>query len=205
MNPFFMATASLIQTLNAFKPLKEAVKEDLYKCLSTRVYKKNVVIQEAGGICPYLFFIEQGLIRHYYVNKNAELTTWFAAEGDFIADSSFMMQRPGYDNLQALEDTQMSCFLYKDYVRMCEKYPVLEQFGRRLISYNYYTLEERFANTILRSASERYDDLLEKHPDIFKRISLSILASYLGVSRETLSRIRQKKKPFSVRKKRTHS
>jgi len=140
-----------------------------------------------------MYFLEEGLVRGYYNLEGREITHWFAFENDFFTSfHSFITHQPAVESLQFLED---SCTwrISKDRLeRLCQNHHELERLLRIAYEKYYLRLEERFVNAQFRSATERYQDLLHQMPHIIQRIPLGYIASYLGITQETLSRIRRK-------------
>ena len=138
-----------------------------------------------------MFFIESGLVRGYYFSEEKEITNWFALEEEFATNFyAFITNKTSFENIQALEDCSLTKISYSALQNLYIKFPETERIGR-IITENYYIkLEERILNIQFKTAKERYQKLAKTKPAILQRASLGQIASYLGITQETLSRIR---------------
>jgi CRP-like cAMP-binding protein len=130
-------------------------------------------------------------LRGYYDLDGKEITHWFSFEGDFFTSfHSFISQEPAVENIQLLEGSILWSISKEDLMKLLDQYHELERLLRIAYEKYYLRLEERFVNAQFRSATGRYKDLLLQAPHFIERVPLGYIASYLGVSQETLSRIR---------------
>ncbi len=158
-----------------------------------KTFRKNELLVSVRKTCRHLYFMEQGSLRGYYSLDEKEITYWFGFERDFVTSfHSFITQQPSIENVQLLE-TSVLWMISKDKLNsIMDQYREIERLVRIAYENYYIRLEERFVNAQFRSAAERYSDLLQSAPHIIERIPLGYIASYLGISQETLSRIRSK-------------
>lgn len=164
-----------------------------------KLRKKQYLLQE-GDVCRYVAFVEKGLLRSYTVDDKAhEHITQFAFEGWWIADQlSFLTGEPSEYNIEAMEDCSLLLLTKQAEDQMLEQIPKLERYFRILLQSNLIATQKRLASTLSQSAEERYSELMSSCPESLpQRIPQHMLASFLGVTPETLSRIR---KQMSVRK-----
>jgi CRP/FNR family transcriptional regulator, anaerobic regulatory protein len=152
---------------------------------------RGEVLLNMNERCRDMFFVEKGLLRGYYLEDGREVTNWFAPEGDFATCFySFIVKEPSFECIQCLEDTELVKINYTDLQQIYAAFPETERVGR-LITENYYIkLEERLISIQFKTAKERYLKLMATRPFLLQRASLGQIASYLGMSQETLSRIR---------------
>ena len=157
-----------------------------------KLRKKQYLLQE-GDVCKYLAFIEKGLLRSYNVDdKGTEHMIQFAWEGSWIADpASFLSGEPAGNNIDALEDSELLLMTLPHYEESMIKVPKIERYYRLLFQNNIISKEQRVLSSISYSASEKYTSLSETNPELIKRIPQNLIASYLGITPETLSRIRK--------------
>jgi len=167
------------------------------KSLSTVLQKVEVgkgdfLITE-GKICRHIYFLEQGCLRGFYNLDGKEITYWFAFENNFVTSFfSFITKRPAVENIQLIEDSILWSIAHHDLEALYQKHADIERLGRIMTERYYVMLEERFLSNHFKEARDRYDNLITNTPHILQRIPLGHIASYLGISQETLSRIRSK-------------
>jgi CRP-like cAMP-binding protein len=161
--------------------------------IQKKLRRKQYLLQE-GDVCKYTAFVEKGLLRSYSISeKGQEHTTQFAFEGWWIADQlSFLTGAPSEYNIEALEDCELLLLTRHAEDEMLEKVPKLERYFRILLQNNLIATQKRLASSLSQTAEERYNDLMKSCPDTLPhRIPQHMLASFLGISPETLSRIRK--------------
>jgi len=183
----------LLEFLNSVYPLSDDLVNYLMQNLQSKVFKKKEMLLEKGRICKNIFFIEKGLIRCFYLLNEKEVSSWFMKEGDVIISvESFFKQVPSYESIQALEDCTV---YYISYEQLMHAYVTFVEFNfvGRILTEKYYTLcEQRLYSLRMHKAAERYNDLLQNDPEIIQRVPSKYIASYLGISLETLSRVKSK-------------
>jgi CRP-like cAMP-binding protein len=155
------------------------------------VLSKNEYLITEGKTCRHLYFLQQGALRGYYTLEGKEITHWFAFENDFVTSfHSFITQQPSVENIQLLEGSILWRISKEILDGLLSEYREIEKLVRVVYENYYIRLEERFINSHFKTASERYQDLLTQSPHIIERAPLGYIASYLGISQETLSRTR---------------
>jgi CRP-like cAMP-binding protein len=152
---------------------------------------RNSNLLEVDQRCNNLYFIQQGLIRAYYFDEGKEITNWFAQEGEFATSFyAFVAMKPSAEIIQTLEDCELIQLPYSALQQLYIKFPETERIGR-IITENYYIkLEERLLSLQFKTAKERYQNFVLSKPSLLQRTSLGQIATYLGITQETLSRIR---------------
>ena len=185
----------LLQFLNSVYPLSQELIEYLRQNLQRVEIKKKTMLLEKGRICKNIYFIEKGLTRCYYLLNDKEVCSWFMKEGDVIISvESFFRQAPSYESIQALEDCTV-CYINHDQLLYAYKNFIEFNFVGRILTEKYYMLcEQRLYSLRMHKAVERYDELITTSPEIIKRVPSKYIASYLGLSLETLSRVKSKTK-----------
>ena len=162
-------------------------------CFEKLVLSKNEYLVKEGKICKHLYFLEQGALRGYYNLEEKEITHWFAFAEDFVTSfHSFITQQPSVENIQLLEGSVLWSITKENLMRLLNEYHEIERLVRIAYEKYYIRLEERYVNAQFKTASERYQELLQQTPHILEKAPLGVVASYLGISQETLSRIRGK-------------
>lgn len=158
-----------------------------------KIRKKQYLLQE-GNICSHLAFVEKGLLRSYNVDeKGIEHMIHFAWEGWWMADMlSFLSNEPSTYHIDAIEEAELLLISQTDFEEMLLKVPVMERYFRILFQNNIISKERRLISSISNSAEEKYIHLIATNPELIKRIPQQLVASYLGITPETLSRIKKK-------------
>lgn len=166
----------------------------LQPALSEKRYKKNEVMLKEGEICKSLFYIDKGYCKSYYEIEGVTKNTDFFFENEIATNiSSFGSGKPSEFNMMACEELHVIVFNKEILFKIAAQYIEIESLGRHCIRQIAYKQEE-FANLFkLYSAQERLEYLEKKHPEMLQRVPLTQLASFLGVARETLSRIRKRR------------
>jgi CRP/FNR family transcriptional regulator, anaerobic regulatory protein len=187
-------SAMYLDILNAITPLSEQAQADLTGVVRRQPYAKNTFLLKPGSTCRYLYFIESGCLRGFCLRDGVTCSTWFAEENNVVTSAySFLTQRPGYEGIEVLESGVLSFIHHDDLHRLYQQHPSFNLLGRLLTEQYYIELEERTQSLQLQTATERYEQLLKQQPTLVQRVNLGHLATYLGISQETLSRIRAKK------------
>lgn len=156
-----------------------------------RMLKRQFILQE-GDICRELAFVEKGAIYSYSLDlAGNKHVIRFAFLGWWMADlNSFFTGKPSHLNIEVLEDSELLMLDRDNHDLLLEKIPAFERYLRIIIQNAYIALHQRVENTIGLTAEEKYARLIEKSPEFINRVPLNLVASYLGVTPETLSRVR---------------
>lgn len=183
----------LIYYLESIYPLSDGLKKYLLDHLKVRQLSKKQYLLRAGHVSRYIYFIETGLLKCFYMSNNIEVCSWFMKEGDVIISvESFFTQKPSYEAIQAIEDCELYFIEYNELQFIYRNFPEFNFVGR-VLTEKYYTLsEQRLYSMRMQRASERYQYLLDHFPELIKRVASKYLASYLGVTEVTLSKIKCK-------------
>lgn len=182
----------------AFNNISIIPEEDWLLCepyYQIQQFAKNEYFLKTGEIDQQIGFINKGSFRWYYLNsKGEEVNFYFFFENDFVVDfESFLTQIPSNKYIQAMEDAEIVLLPKHDKIlEAYEKSHNWAQFGRKIAETVYLVASNRVQDFLFRNAEERYIQLLEQRPDIFQRVSLSNIASYLGIQGPSLSRLRKR-------------
>ena len=184
---------SISKFLTTLIPFTKDELHDILEHFKKEAVQKNQILIRQGEVCKSLYYVEQGMGRSYYLHENGkEITQWFFGVGKFMSSvDSFFQQRPSLYYLEILEDSVLYSISKEDIDSLFAKYPKMEQLGR-LVSIEMLTKVVNKLNAIqFQTARERYHYMLAEFPDIAYQVPLGYIASYLGMTQETLSRIRK--------------
>ena len=157
-----------------------------------KVRKKQFLLQE-GDVSRYQIFVTKGLLRSYTIDeKGAEHILQFALEGWWTADLySFFTEEPSLFNIEALEDSELLLINRPSWETLLEKLPVLERYFRILIQNSLIATQRRLMESLSETAEKKYLKFMKLYPESIQRVPQHMIASYLGITRETLSRLRR--------------
>ncbi|MFB9077518.1 Crp/Fnr family transcriptional regulator [Flavobacterium procerum] len=180
----------LIEVINSFQKLDFETEEAIKKHFVIEEYKKDEFIVEEGKICRKVYFIKTGTVRRFCFENEIEKTKWIYTDNQFITSlSSFFEQKPSFENFQACEDTVLYSLTYSDEKTLLE-YPLFSKFHINQLRFYLSKINEFHHLFRVMSAHEKYLFLLTSFPQIIIKTKLKHIASLIGVSQETLSRIR---------------
>ncbi|MBL7740585.1 MAG: Crp/Fnr family transcriptional regulator [Chitinophagaceae bacterium] len=184
---------TLLHHIKNYYPLSEEAESALHDCFEQTVLSKNEYLITEGKKCRHLYFLERGALRGFYTVDGKEITHWFAFENDFVTSfHSFITQEAAVENIQLLEGSILWAITKERLDHLFNEHHDIERLVRIAYEKYYIRLEERYVNAQFKTAAERYENLLQQTPHIIERVSLGHIASYLGISQETLSRIRSR-------------
>ncbi|WP_394751045.1 Crp/Fnr family transcriptional regulator [Spongiimicrobium salis] len=187
--------ASLIQSITKYIPLN-AEEEDQIKAFWTKkTLEKGTYLLQNGNICKTDNFVIHGTLKAFYINPNTgkEEILFFAVDHWWATDiESFQKQKPSIYNIQAIEKTEVLQIGRNSFQEMLRQIPKLERFFRIILEDYLSSLQRRIINNNVLSAEQRYLDFIQRYPEIAAKVPNYLIASYLGITAEFLSRIRKK-------------
>ncbi|MCP2044201.1 Crp/Fnr family transcriptional regulator [Pontibacter sp. HSC-36F09] len=179
------------QAIRQLYPISDKTFGQLTALMQRQELPKGHILFREGEVSNKVFFIERGIARAFCYRSDQEVTFWFGAESDLVFSYySYVANKPGYETVELLENAVVHAI---DLARLQELYLTnieLANWGRKLAEYELIKTEERFMVFQFQSATERYKALLQQNPGLIQRVPLNQIASYLGVTQVTLSRIR---------------
>ena len=175
-------------------PLSEEEQELIKNYLTVKKIRRRQYLLQEGDVCKCVAFVEKGAMRLYRVNDDgSEHIVWFSLEGAFITDLySFLTNEPSSYNIDAIEDSELVLITRTASDELRKLSPQYQEFIFRATSEAYIQLERRISSTISLSLEERYKELTSNYPDIIQRLPQHMIASYMGLTPETLSRVRKR-------------
>ena len=154
---------------------------------------KKALLLEAGQSCNYIFFVLSGSCYSYLADRKGDTqVVQFALEGYWISDlASFFSGNKSTYSIECLEPTKVLMMNKAAFEHACSAMPILERYFRVLIQNAYVSMQYRMAKTTSEEAEDRYTEFAKRHPDFMQRIPQYLIASYLGIQPQSLSRIRK--------------
>ncbi len=180
--------------INSIYPLSEQAQEALVQKMYRKEYPKNHILVADLSKCDRLYFVEKGLVRIFYHNKEREITDFFGVENSVFGP--IIRNQPIRDfihTVEVLEDSVILSINIFELETLYQQHHELERLGRMIALQTIQQLQKRIDNIQFFTAKERYDDFLKTYPSVLQRVSLGHLASYLGMNQVTLSRARKQK------------
>jgi len=189
---------SVIETLNYFYPLSEGIKDYFRKHTYSCSFRKGKLLLKAGEVCEHIYFIKKGAVRGFIKDGTKDITTWITAENEVVSSiSSLDIREPAQENMQAIENCEMLALTYADFQDLYVKFPEFNIVARKLLQKYYQDAERRAFIARVAKAEKKYRLFLTRYGHLANRIPLKYIASFLGITLETLSRVRKK---LSVKK-----
>lgn len=183
-----------LNQINQYTQLSKNAESDFLSKLKSISYKKGELITKEGQICRHLYFINVGLVKQYYYHNDRLFVLRFFSENNiFTSLDSFLKQSPADFMTVALEDTSITYIDYEDVQELAKNHHCFETFLRKLFSNAAFTLLNRIKEMFNNDALGLYESFTKNNSHLLQRVSLGDIASYIGISQVTLSRIRAKK------------
>jgi len=184
---------SFISFLEQFGDLPTDLVIAIEQVLQKMEFPKKHILLKKGKVCSHLYFIEKGLARNFFEEEDKELTNDIVLEGELLVSfSSFISRTASLETIELLEDSVLYAIQYDDLQTLYNTFPIMERIGRMIAEHHYNSLAMKSYRLKFSNSSERYQYLFKNKIEIVKRVQIGIIASYLGMSIETLSRIRSK-------------
>jgi CRP-like cAMP-binding protein len=179
---------------NETVPLSHEEQEIIKSHLTPKKIRKKQYLLQEEDVCKYIAFVENGVLRAYTVSeKGTEHIIQFALEGWIISDLySFLTGEPATYNIDALENAELVLISKAAHEELLQKLPKYETFTRLQITAAYIAMQRRLTSIISLSLEERYTYFTSLYPDIIQRVPQHMIASYMGLTPETLSRVRKR-------------
>lgn len=190
-NHTFIPMKDFVDYIKLYTDFSDEELQMLQEVTDRRTYKKGEIIFEEGNISEDIYFVTKGCIRLFYNADGTEKTAFFYTEGQFIcAGESYTFGVPAIENYQAIEESEVYVFNKAVNDKLLEITPRFEILARIATENELIVCQKMIASFVMKSAEERYVELLQTQRELFQRVPQQYIASYLGVSPETLSRIK---------------
>jgi CRP-like cAMP-binding protein len=181
-----------IQQYAINQQLSEQTKNEIYAQLSILNFDKKHLLISENQQHDYAYFVIKGAVRSYYLKDGIEVNTWFAFENDMVGSLHNFRNLPSRETFELIENTSLISINLRNIKPLMYSNIEISNFVTAIIEEYAIFLEDRIFYSQLMNSLERYESLLENEPHVLQRVPLTYIASYLGISRETLSRLRSK-------------
>lgn len=184
-------TMKLINYFKELYPITDELEAFLDRVVVTKTFQKSEIIFEPGAYLRYIYFIEEGFTRIYYYKNKKEITHSFFNDNTFSTGiESVFYRKPSLFGFQALTRAEISLIPFEAIEELAKTNITMNQIIQKVLLDNLINFSTRFYNTQFETAQERYLSLIKENPALFQHVSLGMIASYLGISQQTLSVIR---------------
>ncbi len=183
----------LTQSIQSYFGLPDEHLDQIASLFKPTSLKKGDYFLKTGRYCDQLSFIQTGLLRIFVTTPDKEVTQWISSQGYFVTDlASLIFDTPARWTIQALTDTELYTISKADYRRIGTLVPQWHELEKLFIAKCFIMLEDRIFSHLSMSAEERYHFFFEQNPALFNQVPLQYIASMLGMTPETFSRVRKK-------------
>jgi CRP-like cAMP-binding protein len=180
----------LRQQIEKITPLSDSEFDYILAHFTTKKLKKHQFLIQENEMVPNDFFVLSGFLKSYYLNQEGkEFIMQFANQDWWITDyNAYFNQIPATTNVDCIEDAEVLCLSLHNREKLCAELHKMEHFFRKKSNAGYVALQQRLLTLLNNNPQERYEKLVKQYPVLIQKVPKSLIASYLGVSRETLSR-----------------
>ncbi len=168
--------------------------DEIAKCFKPKLVNKNAILLSKGEVSNKFYFVQKGCLRTYFIDKEGNEKTRLVIYDCTIgtALTSFISQKPSFEFIEALEDTELLIISHKDFYKLNNEMIKWKIFYQRILEMAYSFQNKKIEGLVTLSAKQRYELLLKETPILVQKLSNKILASYLDIAQETLSRLKSK-------------
>ena len=185
--------SQVVKVLNFFHPVSEGIVAYLEAHMKPKQFRKGATILKAGTICEYFYFIKKGAVRGFMIDNDKDITNWITAENELVTSISGLdLNVPSFENIEAIEECDTLAIKSTDMQNLYIEHPEANIIGRKLLQHYYRDAETRAYIVRLSNAEQKYNFFVNNYNHLANRIPLKFIASYLGITLETLSRVRKK-------------
>ena len=179
------------EIIDRIYPLPTISKDKLKQYITEVTHPKGLVLMEADKVVPHIYFLKKGIVRAFTSSENNDITFWFGLEGEpVVSMKSYVEEKPGYESIELLEDCELYRLETSTLKALFNEDIHTANWGRKFAERELIKTEELIISRQYKTALERYKDLLRDKPYLIQRVQLGHIASYLGITQVSLSRIR---------------
>ncbi len=185
----------LAETINQFYPIENSIMREIQLEFHDYEFPARYKLVREGKIADTLYFINKGAARAYFDKINLESTTWFAFEQHFVTSlSSFVSQSPSFETIELIENSFLLGISYNSLQKLIFTHPSISHLYRKILESYFIEIESRIRDLQFTTAKEKYEYLKMNQPNIVERVNLGHIASFIGITKESLSRLRSHSK-----------
>ncbi len=184
--------SDLDETFSKFGSLSSAEINEIHSKIQPLILKKNEYLVKEGQIANHIAFVRKGYIRIYFIHEGEESTRDIPSVNSFTtAFASFITKSPSFEVVSAITDCELLLIHRNDMNELYQNSSGLQSIGRRIMEEMFVRMQKRMYSLLTENAETRYKNLLRDKPDFIQNIPLQFIASYLGVTSQSLSRLRR--------------
>ncbi len=182
------------QIVHHITPINDDTLDKIFSHFILKTVKKNNVLLAEGETCKEFYFLMKGIVRTYYLTKQGQEKTRYILFDYSIGTSlaSFISHQPSKEIVDTLEDCTLLCISHHNFYHLVEEIPEWKTFYLKIMEMAYIYQNKKIENRVTLSAKQRFDKVMTETPFYFQRLSNKVLASYLDITQETLSRLKSK-------------
>lgn len=185
--------SSVIGALEYFHPLSEGIKNYFRKHSFSCSFRKGKLLLKTGQFSEHIYFIKKGAVRGFIKEGSRDITTWITVEGEVVSSISSMdKKQPALENMQAIENCELIAMTWTDFQNLYTRFPAFNVVARKLLQKYYQDAEGRAYIARITNAENKYRLFIKQYGHLANRIPLKFIASFLGITLETLSRVRKR-------------
>ena len=188
-----MSKDSLVHFIQSHLPVQEEILEEIASHFEEKLFSRHDFFLQQGKVSDHYMYLEEGFMRAYTLDVDGnEVTTNFYTHNQVVFEvASFFNHIPSKEYIQAITDCKGYMLTFKQLNLLFHSIPEFREFGRTILVKGFVSLKQRTLSLINETAEERYENLVRHHPSLFQHVPLKYIASYLGVTDTSLSRIRR--------------
>lgn len=193
MYKYVIMFTEYLDKLSKYSPLSASTKSELQEYVTVKKLPKEDFLLNYGDVCKHIYYVNKGFIRIFYFKDGKNVTEWFSDEKRFFFSiASYFENSPSKLIIETIEDSEI-ILLSKEGLEKLQKTNIeVANLMIQLLSGSLVLSQKRMESIQFETAKQRYDNLLKSQPEILNKVSLQHIASFLGITQETLSRIRSK-------------
>jgi len=187
-------TDQLGSVLKFITPFSDAELKVIAACFKPKAVKRNALLLRQGEVCKEFYLVSEGCIRTYFLDKKGGEKTRYIMPANYIgtALTSFIAQKPSFEIIDALQDTKLLAIHHRDFYRLNDEMPNWKLFYQKILEMAYAFQTRKIESIVTLNAPQRFNQAMKETPALMETVSNKVLASYLDITPETLSRLKAK-------------